>query len=111
MHNLDKKEAESNKETQQIMKAEEYMALYLVRNYEDVRSIDFHPVTQTKETGFWHGSIDINNGNTLTFSMRHLADLDDIGIRVNPETFDLNKKTTSSDENLDQVKVNYWRGE
>ncbi|EUJ32656.1 hypothetical protein PCORN_01745 [Listeria cornellensis FSL F6-0969] len=25
------------------MKTEEYMALYLVRHYEDVRSIEFHP--------------------------------------------------------------------
>lgn len=111
MHHLDKKEVDSKKETQQIMKAEEYMALYLVRNYEDVRSIEFRPITQMKETGFWHGSINVNDGNTLTFSMRHLSDLDDISVRVNPTTFDLKKKTASSTGNLDHVEVEYWRGE
>ncbi|WP_185536532.1 hypothetical protein [Listeria booriae] len=110
MNSLDKKEVEHEKKAQQIVKAEEYMALYLVRNYEDVRTIEFHPVTQTKETGFWHGSIDVNNGSTLTFSMRHLSDFDDIGIRVNPKTFDLNKKKTNSNENLENVKIKYWRG-
>ena len=104
---------EVNEENVKMHMAQEEIALYLVRNYIDVKKIEFHKFNEIKGVGYtsWSISVDVNEDNTISFSMTDLSKVEDATVRHNPKTFSLNKKEEELTESLDGVEIIYWEGE
>ena len=104
---------EVNEESEKMHIAQEEIALYLVRNYKDVKKIEFHKFNEIKGVGYtsWSVSVDVNEDNTISFSLSDLSKVEDATVRHNPKTFSLNKKEEELTESLDGVQVIYWEGE
>ncbi|WP_210467961.1 hypothetical protein [Sporosarcina sp. 6E9] len=102
-----------NEKNMKIHKAQEEIALYLVRNYIDVKKIEFHKINEIKGVGYtsWRISVDVNEKNTISFSMTDLSKVEDATVGHNPKTFRLNKKEEVLTADLDGVEVIYWNGE
>lgn len=108
-----KEKNEVNEENEKIHIAQKEIALYLVRNYKDVKKIEFHKFNEIKEIGntSWSISVDVNEDNTISFSMSDLSKVEDATVRHNPKTFSLNKKEEELTESLEGVQIIYWEGE
>ena len=104
---------EINVENERIQIAQKKIALYLIRNYEDVEKIEFRNFNEMKGIGYtsWSVSVDVNKDNTISFSMNDLSKVEDATIRHNPKTFSLKKKDEDLTKNLDEVQIIYWEGE
>ena len=101
-----------NEINEEMHKAQKEIALYLVRNYKDVKKIEFHKFNEIKGVGYtsWSISVDVNEDNTISFSMSDLSKVEDATVRHNPKTFSLNKKEEELTESLDGVQIIYWEG-
>ena len=104
---------EVNGESEKMHIAQEEIALYLVRNYKDVKKIEFHKFNEIKGVGYtsWSIPVDVNEDNTISFSLSDLSKVEDATVRHNPKTFSLNKKEEELTESLDGVEIIYWEGE
>jgi hypothetical protein len=104
---------EINEENVKMHIAQEEIALYLVRNYIDVKKIEFHKFNEIKGVGYtsWSISVNVNEDNTISFSMTDLSKVEDATVRHNPNTFSLNKKEEELTESLDGVEIIYWKDE
>ena len=104
---------EVNEESEKMHIAQEEIALYLVRNYKDVKKIEFHKFNEIKGVGYtsWSVSVDVNEDNTISFSLSDLSKVEDATVRHNPKTFSLNKKEEELTESLEEVQIIYWEGE
>ncbi|MBO0472222.1 hypothetical protein IGL98_000708 [Enterococcus sp. DIV0840] len=89
---MDKKAEEKVKE-EQILQAKKTIALFVVQNYSDVKSIKFSEFKYNTETGSWHVSAKVNQDNLITFSLERIdkVNVDSIGTRINPAAFKLEK--------------------
>lgn len=90
----------------EMLIVEEQLALYIVQNYEDVNKIQFRKLAQTKETGYWHVTADINDDQPLNFSMTNLSPDSEPSVRYNPSKFKLTRKADGT-KNLSTVEVIY----
>ena len=108
-----KEKNEVHEENEEIHIAQKEIALYLVRNYQDVKKIEFHKFNEIKGVGYtsWSISVDVNEDNTISFSMNDLSKVEDATVRHNPKTFSLNKKEEELTESLEGVQIIYWEGE
>ncbi|ALS01755.1 hypothetical protein ATZ33_10325 [Enterococcus silesiacus] len=87
------KKAEEKVKEEQILQAKKNIALFVVQNYSDVKSIKFSEFKYNTETGSWHVSAKVNQDNLITFSLERIdkVNVDSIGTRINPATFKLEK--------------------
>jgi preprotein translocase subunit SecF len=110
---IQKGKNEVNGENVKMHIAQEEIALYLVRNYIDVKKIEFHKFNEVKGVGntSWSISVDVNEDNSMSFSMTDLSKVEDATVRHNPKTFRLNKRKEESTESLDGVEIIYYEGE
>ncbi|QUW23083.1 hypothetical protein JSQ81_05810 [Sporosarcina sp. Marseille-Q4063] len=110
---IQKGKNEVNEENVKMHIAQEEIALYLVRNYVDVKKIEFHKFNEIKGVGntSWSVSVDVNEDTTISFSMTDLSKIEDATVRQNPKTFSLNNKEEELTESLDGVEIIYWNGE
>jgi preprotein translocase subunit SecF len=110
---IQKGKNEVNGENVKMHIAQEEIALYLVRNYIDVKKIEFHKFNEVKGIGntSWSISVDVNEDNSMSFSMTDLSKVEDATVRHNPKTFRLNKREEESTESLDGVEIIYYEGE
>ncbi|MDT2012992.1 hypothetical protein [Carnobacterium divergens] len=100
------KDQEKKEQQQQLAIAEKKIALYVVQNYSNVKSIKFSTFKFNKQTGSWHVATQINHDNLMTFSLENLNDISEetIGIRYNLKTFNLKKKKDTT-KNINDIKI------
>ncbi len=105
---MDKKEDQD----EIILEAQHNLALYLVRNYEGVQKIEFYKFKQVEGLGYssWNVTVNINDDNIMSFSIEDLSKVEDLTIRHNPSTFQLEERSEDSSEGLDDVQIIYWEG-
>lgn len=100
------KDQEKKEQQQQLAIAEKKIAVYVVQNYSNVKSIKFSTFKFNKQTGSWHVATKINHDNLMTFSLENLNDISEetIGIRYNLKTFNLKKKKDTT-KNINDIKI------
>src|SRR5699024_9181396 len=102
-----------NVENERIQIAQKKIALYLIRNYEDVEKIEFLRFNEMKGIGYtsWSVSVDVNKDNTISISMNDLYKVEDSNICYNSKSFSLKKNDEDLTKYLDEVQIIYWEGE
>src|SRR5699024_12316753 len=96
---------EINVENEIIQIAQKKIALYLIRNYEDVEKIEFRKFNEMKgiEYTSWSVSVDVNKDNTISISMNDLSKVEDSTIMNNPKSLSINKNDQDLKKNKNEV--------
>jgi|SRR5699024_6247586 len=105
---MDKKEEKYEK----TLRVQKKLSLYLVRNYEGVKKIEFREFSKVKGLGYtsWSVTVDVNDDNIISFTIEDLSKVEDATVRHNPDTFHLKKSDKDLSETLDEVEIIYWEG-
>lgn len=100
------KEKEKDVQQQQLAIAEKKIALYVVQNYSNVKTINFNTFRFNEKTGSWHVTTKINHDNLMTFSLENLKNISEktIGIRYNAKSFNLEKKKDTT-KTINDIKI------
>lgn len=97
-----------------IKKEQERLAEYTVKNYEDVRKIEFKSFEKNNSTGVWHADAIINDKYYIVYSVNGIGENGYIGIlhRTNKSNGEMIRDKKNKDEKIDlkSIEIDYVKG-
>ena len=101
----------------QIRLEEDRMVEYTVKNFENIKKIEFKDFEKNTSTGTWSSHAVINNEIHITYRVNDLSGKSEIGIdsHISVSNGKEIKRKKNNDENessnsKDTVEVHYWEG-
>ena len=101
----------SSEDKRKIRLEQERLAEYTVKNYEDVRKIEFKSFEKNNSTGVWHADAIIND---IVYSVNGIGENGYIGIlhRTNKSNGEMIRDKKNKDEKVDlkSIEIEYVKG-
>ena len=87
----------TGEDKRKIRLEEERIAEYTIKNYKDVKKIEFKSFEKNSSTQTWFISAVINDNISVSYSLFKIGENKDIGITYNPNKL---KKRTKDEQNI-----------
>ena len=104
----------SSEDKRKIRLEQERFAEYTVKNYEDVRKIEFKSFEKNNSTGVWHAEAIINDKYYIVYSVNGIGENGYIGIlhRTNKSNGEMirDKKNKGEKVDLKSIEIEYVKG-
>jgi hypothetical protein len=104
----------SSEDKRKIRLEQERLAEYTVKNYEDVRKIEFKSFEKNNLTGVWHADAIINDKYYIVYSVNGIGENGYIGIlhRTNKSYGEMIRVKKNKDEKVDlkSIEIEYVKG-